>query len=73
MPAQQAAYPADNNSARITHREEAAEQKHGEGEPQVHRANVLVIGRKKPARDARGGSVMMIAHRMLSLNRSSCR
>jgi hypothetical protein len=39
------------------HGKEATEEEHGEGEPQVHRADVLVVGGEQPAADAFRGSV----------------
>ena len=47
------------------HGEEPAKQEHGKRKPQVHRADVLVIRGKQPARDALSGSVMMITHLVL--------
>jgi hypothetical protein len=45
------------------HGKEAAQDKHGKREPQVHGSNVFVVGGKKPPTQALGRTVMMIAHR----------
>src|SRR5471032_858264 len=39
------------------HGEGAAEQEHGEAEPQVQRADILVVGGQHPAHQALGGTV----------------
>ena len=42
------------------HGHRAAEQEHGEAEPQIHRADVLVVGRQHPAHQALGRTVGMV-------------
>ena len=45
------------------HRHEAADQEHDEGEPQVHRTDVFVVGGVQPAGDARWLVIVMIVCR----------
>ena len=47
------------------HGERTAEQKHGESEPQVHGADVFVVGGKHPAHQALGGAVGMVGVTMV--------
>ncbi len=42
------------------HGERAAQQEHGEGEPQVQRADILVVGGQYPAHQALGGAVGVV-------------
>ena len=46
--------PGWNSSARMLERHDAADEEHGQAEPQVHRADVLVVRRGDPAHDAPG-------------------
>ena len=52
--------PGENSSARITIAIVAADQEHDEAEPQVHRADVLVVGGGDPAHDAAVAAVMVV-------------
>ena len=48
------------------HGEGAAKNKHGKREPQIHGANIFVVGGEQPAGNTLGRAVMMISHRYLS-------
>ena len=49
------------------HGKKAPQQEHGKGEPEIHRTNVLVVGRKQPTRHTGCRPMMMITHRVLPL------
>ena len=45
--------PGWNKFGPNNHGEESTQQEHGKGEPEIHRTNVLVVGREQPTRHAR--------------------